>query len=123
MGTTCDASNKCMLITNSTGTVKARLDKFGYIDVKGTYNNAQAGTLSCSNCFPIKNSTNSIVMYIDNTGNLYTKGYFYKTSTPAPSGNNDFILKDSTSAVAGFIDGLNGSMFVKGQLHYSSTGW
>jgi hypothetical protein len=123
MGTTCDASNKCMLITNSTGTVKARLDKFGYIDVKGTYNNAQAGTLSCSNCFPIKNSTNSIVMYIDNSGNLYTKGYFYKQTSPAPSGNNDFILKDSTSAVAGFIDGLNGSIFMKGQLHYSSTGW
>jgi hypothetical protein len=91
--------------------------------VKGTYNNAQAGTLSCSNCFPIKNSTNSIVMYIDNSGNLYTKGYFYKQTSPAPSGNNDFILKDSTSAVAGFIDGLNGSIFMKGQLHYSSTGW
>jgi hypothetical protein len=120
-GTTCDASNKCLLITNSTGAVKARFDKNGYIDIKGAYNAGQGGTLSCSNCFQIRNSAGTVMLYVDNSGNMYTKGYFYKQTSPAPSGNDDFIVRDSAGTTAGFIDGATGNMYFKGVLHYNSN--
>ncbi|MCX6818368.1 MAG: S8 family serine peptidase [Candidatus Aenigmarchaeota archaeon] len=120
-GTTCDGSNPCFYIKDSGGTVKARFDDNGYIDIKGSYNAGQGGTLSCSSCFQVKNSAGTLMLYVDSSGNMYTKGYFYKQTTPAPSGGDDFIIKDSGGTVAGFIDGATGNLYFKGQLHYSSS--
>jgi len=120
-GTVCDASNPCFYIKDSAGTVKARFDDNGYIDVKGGYYSGQ-GTLSPpSNSFIIKDSGGTVRLYIDSSGNLYTRGYFYKQSSPSPSGGNDFIIQDSSGTVVGYIDGATGNLYFKGQLHYNSN--
>lgn len=119
-GTTCDATNKCFMIKDSTGTMKARLDQFGYVDVKGSYSNGQSFLSPPANSFVIKDSGGNVMLYVDSSGNLATKGYFYKDSSPSPSGGNDFIVQNSTN-IAGYIDGGTGSMYFMGQLHYNSN--
>ena len=120
-GTVCDASNPCFYIKDSTGTVKARFDDNGYIDVKGGYYSGQGTLTPPSSSFIIKDSGGTVRLYIDSSGNLYTRGYFYKQSSPSPSGGNDFIIKDSSGTVVGYIDGATGNMYFKGQLHYNSN--
>ncbi len=119
-GTTCDATNKCLLIQNSTGSVKARFDKFGYVDVKGSYSPAQSSLSPPANSFILKDSGGSVMLYIDSSGNLAAKGYFYKNGSPTPSGNDDFIVQDSGGNVVGYIDSATGNMYFKGVLHYNS---
>jgi hypothetical protein len=118
-GTTCDASNKCFLVKNSAGVVKARFDKFGYVDVKGTFSAYQSPLSPPAGSFIVRNST-AVVLYIDSSGNLTTRWTFTRQSNPAPSGNNDLIMKDSVGEVVGYIDGGTGNMYFKGQLHYNS---
>jgi hypothetical protein len=120
-GTTCDASNKCLLVKNSTGAVKARFDALGYVDVKGNFSQSQSSLTPPAGSFKITNSTNNVVLYADQSGNLTTRGNFTKQTSPTPSGGNDFILKDSTGQVVGLIDGATGNMYFKGQLHYNSN--
>jgi hypothetical protein len=108
------------MIKDSTGTMKARLDQFGYVDVKGSYSNGQSFLSPPANSFVIKDSGGNVMLYVDSSGNLATKGYFYKDSSPSPSGGNDFIVQNSTN-IAGYIDGGTGSMYFMGQLHYNSN--
>jgi len=119
-GTTCDVSNPCLYIKDSVGTVKARFDDNGNIDVKGSYSNGQGTLTPPANSFIIRDSGAIVRLYIDNVGNMKTRGYFYKQASPSPGGSNDFQVKDSVGTVVGFIDGPTGSMYFKGQLHYSS---
>jgi len=118
-GTTCGA-NKCIFVQNSTGTVKARFDKFGYVDVNGSFSNLQSTLNPTPGSFIVRNATD-VVLYIDKYGNLSTRGTFLKTPVPAPSGGNDFIVKDNESVVVGYIDGATGNMYFKGDLHYNSN--
>jgi len=119
-GTTCDANNKCLYIEDSAGTVKARFDSFGYVDVKGSYSYDQSSLSPPAGSFIVKNSGGTVVLYIDSNGNLATLGRFYQQASPSPSGGNDFIIKDSSGTVVGYIDGATGNMYFKGDLHYNS---
>jgi len=118
-GTTCDGSNPCFYLENSTGVV-ARFDQFGYVDVKGGYSPSQSSLSPPSGSFTAKNSTGDIVLYIDNYGNLATLKTFNVQNPPTPSGNDDLILKDSSGTTAGYIDGATGNMYFNGSLHYNS---
>ena len=117
-GTTCDASNPCLYIQNSTGVV-ARFDQFGYVDVKGGYSPSQSSLSPPAGSFQVTNSTGEVVLYIDDDGNLALLGNFTTQSSPSPSGGNDFIVQNSTD-IAGYIDGTTGNMYFKGSLHYNS---
>jgi hypothetical protein len=117
--TTCDASNPCLQMENSTEIV-ARFDQFGYVDVKGDYSSSQSSLSPPANSFVVKNSTGDVVLYIDNDGNLATLGTFNQESSPNPSGDNDFVVQNSTD-IAGYIDGGTGNMYFKGLLHYNSN--
>lgn len=118
-GTTCNAASKCFLIMNSTGTVKARFDVSGNVDVKGSWSANQTSLSPPAGSWIVRNST-AYVLYIGNTGNLATRGYFYQQTNPSPSGSNNFILKDSSGTVVGYISGTAGVMYFKGVLHYNS---
>jgi hypothetical protein len=120
-GTTCDATNKCLLIQNSTGSTKARFDSFGYVDVKGSYLYDQSSLSPPAGSFIVRNSTGTTVLYVDKDGNLATLGRFYNQASPTPSGGDDFIIKDSSATVVGYIDGATGNMYFKGDLHYNSN--
>ncbi len=120
-GTTCDVSNPCLYIQNSTGSAKARFDDNGYVDIKGTYNFNESGTLSCSNCFQIRNSGGTLILYIDSSGNLNSTGFYIKQASPTPSGGDDFQIKDSGGSVVGYIDGATGNLYFIGDLHYNSN--
>lgn len=117
-GTTCDASNPCLHMENSTDIV-ARFDQFGYVDVKGGYSPSQSSLSPPANSFVVKNSTGDVVLYIDNDGDLATLGTFITQGSPSPSGSNDFVVQNSTD-IAGYIDGGTGNMYFKGDLHYNS---
>ncbi|MCK4335129.1 MAG: hypothetical protein KAW40_00215 [Candidatus Aenigmarchaeota archaeon] len=117
-GTTCDASNPCLYIENSTDVV-ARFDQFGYVDVKGGYSPSQSSLSPPAGSFQVTNSTGEVVLYIDDDGNLALLGNFTTQSSPSPSGGNDFIVQNSTD-IAGYVDGETGNMYFKGSLHYNS---
>ncbi|UCC91573.1 MAG: hypothetical protein JSV39_04675 [Candidatus Aenigmatarchaeota archaeon] len=118
-GTTCNSTNPCLFVENSTGVV-ARFDQFGYIDVKGSYSDSQSPPLTPPvGSFMLENTTGDVVMYIDKNGNIALLGIFNTQGSPSPSGGDDFIVQNSTD-IAGYIDGETGEMYFKGELHYNS---
>ncbi|NIO20636.1 MAG: hypothetical protein GTN76_07830 [Candidatus Aenigmarchaeota archaeon] len=117
--TTCDSSNPCLFVENSTGFV-ARFDQFGNVDVKGSYSYDQGSLSPPDNSFIIHNSGGTPVLYIDEYGNLATTGRFIHTESLNPSGGDDFIIKDSGGNVQGYIDAATGNMYFKNDFHYYS---
>ena len=119
--TTCDAGNPCFYIKDIAAVVKARFDKTGGVDVKGTY--TSGGTLTPPAGSFILKKAGTVVFYVDSDGNLSTKGAYNAqcSITPAPTGNDDFIIKDAAGIVQGYIDGATGNMYFKKILHYGSS--
>ena len=119
-GTWCNSSDKCFFIHDSGGTIKARFDARGYVDVKAGYYPAESSPVPDDNSFIIKDSGGNTMLYINDSGGLVTAGNFYRMITMSPGGGDDFIIKNSSGDIVGYIDGDTGNMNFLGKLNYNS---
>jgi hypothetical protein len=120
-GTTCTASSSCVMIKDSGGSVKARFDQGGNLDLKGEYWYNNPGELIPSaESFEVKDDGGTTTLYINNTGSLFSLGKFQKQSAPTTSGGGHMIFKNDTGDIVGYINSTSGNMYFRGDLHYKS---